>query len=455
MTRLHLLSWYTQGKDGEPEARRFLERLREGIKSGIEFPIAGACQLGLVESTKDPYWGVAIQVDTGAEADDSAHQSEALSKWFKACGADTKGTDRSDMATTRMTVASTLQSRFGDQYQVRETLDTTQVSEAISANPEGVPSVVTPPVTPEPQTATSLAEPVATDNPQERGRAGKAGLRTLGPVFWVLFIPVVAAGSFLAYLGVDAFFSFLNNRESTPTPTTTMEEVDGPTTSTWAEPPSSTTTLLSLAQVPPEMAWAVERTFEYPMLTHLVDFSGDAANSTPVGWRATDTEPIVTSGHALSVRGSNVVQYTGESMRPGEAVIARFKFVEGAAFTLGLDSCPNRIPKLVGQDGFRSVSVEFRERLFLNVWFGTERISGFQDVGTILKPGSWYTIAIAITPQDHFAITVWEDTSADPVGFYSGDNTQLFDEYCLAAFADEGSLLQLDDIAFIEFSYLK
>lgn len=121
MNRLHLLSWYYQGQDGETDARDFFIKLQGGKES---FPFDCPYQVGLVHCMVDEHWCVGVLVMRGTAGDDSIEQSDKLEEWFAKCNADFSSSDNRGERVSDPSVEGTLQRNYGNHYMCIETFGT-------------------------------------------------------------------------------------------------------------------------------------------------------------------------------------------------------------------------------------------------------------------------------------------------------------------------------------------
>ncbi len=121
LNQLYLLSWYYQGQEGEGLAQDFYKNLKAGIEKGQKFPFDCAYQVGFVHSAKDEHWAVGILVAGGTDSSDLQEQTDELIRWFEACGAESAGTDKSNIPQIQNTIEETLQKKYGPHYTCIET----------------------------------------------------------------------------------------------------------------------------------------------------------------------------------------------------------------------------------------------------------------------------------------------------------------------------------------------
>jgi hypothetical protein len=200
---------------------------------------------------------------------------------------------------------------------------------------------------------------------------------------------------------------------------------------TATQTPEPTQTLTPTLEPTPTLALpdVVQQTYADIEVILQQDFGDkvDLGTFSPVGWNADGERLFTTGDDALEIIGrNNVAFYQDELISLNEAVVLRFRFAPQATFSIGIDGAAlgARIPAF--QPGFRSITMEFRNRP--RVLFNAER-NGY--------PARW-------DPENPENILVYQD-QVDEMR-----NVNIF-----IMWVDQNDILQIDDFTIIKFSELK
>lgn len=145
----------------------------------------------------------------------------------------------------------------------------------------------------------------------------------------------------------------------------------------------------------------------------------DLGTCSPVGWNADGERLFTTGDDALEIIGrNNVAFYQDELISLNEAVVLRFRFAPQATFSIGIDGAVlgARIPAF--QPGFRSITMEFRNRP--RVLFNAERNSYPARVEGDLQllPEVWYMYTLGFAEGKQFVLKVWDPENPENILVY-------------------------------------
>jgi hypothetical protein len=207
---------------------------------------------------------------------------------------------------------------------------------------------------------------------------------------------------------------------STHTPTPTFTQTPEPT---FTHTPKPTQTHTPTLEPTPTLALpdVVQQTYadiEVILHQNFGDNAGLGAFS-PVGWDADGERLFTTSDAALEINGRNSVAfYQDELISFNEAVVLRFRFAPEAVFSMGIDGAALgvRIPAL--QPGFRSITMEFRDRP--RVLFNTDQNSYPAQVDGDLQllPEVWYMYTLGFAQGKQFIIKIWDPENPENILIY-------------------------------------
>jgi hypothetical protein len=176
----------------------------------------------------------------------------------------------------------------------------------------------------------------------------------------------------------------------------------------------------------------------------------------PTGWNADGEKLFTTSDAALEINARNSVAfYQAELITMNEAVTLRFRFAPQATFSIGIDGAAlgARIPAF--QPGFRSVTMEFRNRP--RVLFNSERNSYPARVEGDLQllPEVWYMYTLGFAQGKQFIIKVWDPENPENVLVYQDQVDDMRNTNIFIIWVDQNDTLHIDDFTIIKFSELK
>ena len=238
-----------------------------------------------------------------------------------------------------------------------------------------------------------------------------------------------------------------------PTSTFTPE----PTSTQTPEPTQTLTPTLEPTPTP-ALPDVVQQTYADIEVILQQDFGDDLnlAAFSPVGWNADGERLFTTSDAALEINGRNTVAfYQDELISLNEAVVLRFRFAPQATFSIGIDGAAlgARIPAL--QPGFRSITMEFRNRP--RVLFNSERNSypAHVDGDLQLLPEVWYMYTLGFAEGKQFIIKVWDPENPENLLVYQDQVDDMRNVNIFIMWVDRNDTLHIDDFTIIKFSELK
>ena len=229
---------------------------------------------------------------------------------------------------------------------------------------------------------------------------------------------------------------------------------------TSTQTPEPTQTLTPTLEPTPTLALpdVVQQTYADIEVIFQQDFGDnvDLGAFSPVGWNADGERLFTTSDSALEINGQNTVAfYQDELINLNEAVVLRFRFAPQATFSIGIDGAAlgARIPAL--QPGFRSITMEFRNRP--KVLFNSERNSYPAHVEGDLQllPEVWYMYTLGFAEGKQFIIKVWDPENPENILVYQDRVDDMRNVNIFIMWVDRNDTLHIDDFTIIKFSELK
>ena len=229
---------------------------------------------------------------------------------------------------------------------------------------------------------------------------------------------------------------------------------------TSTQTPEPTQTLTPTLEPTPTLALpdVVQQTYADIEVSLQQDFGDnvDLGAFSPVGWNADVERLFTTSDAALEINGRKTVAfYQDELISLNEAVVLRFRFAPQATFSIGIDGAAlgARIPAL--QPGFRSITMEFRDRP--RVLFNSERNSYPTNLEGDLQllPEVWYMYTLGFAEGKQFIIKVWDPENPENLLVYQDQVDDMRNENIFIMWVDRNDTLHIDDFTIIKFSELK
>ena len=224
--------------------------------------------------------------------------------------------------------------------------------------------------------------------------------------------------------------------------------------------PEPTQTLTPTLEPTPTLALpdVVQQTYADIEVILQQDFGDkvDLGTFSPVGWNADGERLFTTGDDALEIIGrNNVAFYQDELISLKEAVVLRFRFAPQATFSIGIDGAAlgARIPAF--QPGFRSITMEFRNRP--RVLFNAERNSYPARVEGDLQllPEVWYMYTLGFAEGKQFVLKVWDPENPENILVYQDQVDEMRNVNIFIMWVDQNDTLQIDDFTIIKFSELK
>jgi hypothetical protein len=241
---------------------------------------------------------------------------------------------------------------------------------------------------------------------------------------------------------------------STLIPTSTSSPI--PTSTNTPEP----TLTAEPSQTPIVLPDPINQTFSGISVIYHDNFEYVMQNVAPQGWKSDEQYAIwVTEENQLKAQpadngtGSGTVFYfSGERIIPNTGVHFLFKY-EGTteSFTLGFDNINPNGERVLG-DNFRSIAMEMRGTNLLV--YGNQNRSttrGSFQGSLVLRPDTWYNIALAHDKQHNFIIKLWNpnDPQKQLTHFYNWEDFPA-SYYFISWISAKRSLL-IDDFTVFKF----
>lgn len=225
-------------------------------------------------------------------------------------------------------------------------------------------------------------------------------------------------------------------------------------TSTFTPAPTATPTPVPTPTI--EILDVVNDTYSNIRVIYRDDFDHVLPGFSPLGWRAENGKLFVYTDGSLEVNGGHVVGFfENETITVNEAIVVRFKFAPKSIFTIGIDGTRQGVRIHGSQNGFRSVSMEFRNSL--RAYFNSDRNrypARFEGDLNLL-PDVWYMCTLGFAEGKQFIIKIWDPENSDQVLTHRRQVDDMTNTNLFIVWVDQNATLYLDDFTIIKFTNLK